>query len=196
MRIISGSVRGRKLAEFAGSGIRPTSDRVREAIFSILISRYESLQNMRVLELFAGSGAMSLEALSRGAKSALLVDSSPQATRLINDNIARCKMESQTEVIRQLALPALPLAASKGPFELIFMDPPYNLGHIPAILKQITSLQLLQQNGILLAESAVDEQFELPDTLELIETRRYGSSKVYLICNQTSNDDDDTVRPA
>jgi 16S rRNA (guanine966-N2)-methyltransferase len=75
------------------------------------------------------------------------------------------------------------------------MDPPYNLGHIPPILKQITALQLLQQNGIIFAESAIDEQLELPISLELIETRSYGSSKVHLICNQTSNDDE-TVRPA
>ena len=195
MRIISGSVRGRKLAEFNGSGIRPTSDRAREAIFSILISRYMSLHGMKVLELFAGSGAMSLEALSRGAKNAVLVDSSPQAARLVSDNIARCKMESQAELIRQPALSALPLVASKGPFNLIFMDPPYNLGHIPPILKQIKALQLLQQNGIIFAESAVDEQLELPNSLELIETRNYGSSKVHLICNQTSNDDE-TTRPA
>ena len=113
MRIISGSVRGRKLAEFAGSGIRPTSDRAREAIFSILLSRYEFLQGMHVLELFAGSGAMSLEALSRGAQNALLVDSSPQAAKLISDNISRCKMESRAEFIKQPALAALTLAARK-----------------------------------------------------------------------------------
>ncbi len=195
MRIISGSARGRKLAEFADSGIRPTSDRAREAIFSILISRFGSLQNMRVLELFAGSGAMSLEAISRGAQSALLVDSSPQAAKLLSDNIARCKMASRAELLKQPALAALPLAARKGPFELIFMDPPYNQGLISPILKQIASLQLLQQNGIISAESAVDEQFELPESLELIETRTYGRSKVHLICNRTSNGDQ-TVRPA
>jgi len=190
MRIISGSARGRRLAEFAGSGIRPTSDRAREAIFSILLSRYKSLQNMRVLELFAGSGALSLEALSRGAKSALLVDSSPQAAKLINDNIARCKMEDRAELIRQSALAGLSLASRKGPFELIFMDPPYNQGLVPQTLKQIAALQLLQQNGIICAESATGEQFELPESLELIETRTYGSSKVHLICNRSNTTDE------
>ena len=188
MRIISGSARGRKLAEFGGSGIRPTSDRAREAIFSILISRFGSLQEKQVLELFAGSGAMSLEALSRGAKNAILVDSSPQAARLLNDNIARCKMESCATLIKQPALAALSLASHKGPFDLIFMDPPYNQGHIPQILEQIASLQLLRQNGIIVAESGVDETFELPESLELIETRTYGSSLVHLICNKADKE--------
>jgi len=187
MRIISGSARGRKLAEFSGTGIRPTSDRAREAIFSILISRFGSLQNMRVLELFAGTGAQSLEALSRGAQTAILVDSAPQSARLITDNIARCKMEDCAELIKQSALTALPLAARKGPFDLIFMDPPYNLGIIPQILEQIAALQLLQQNGIICAESATGEQFDLPESLELIETRTYGSSMVHLINNKNSN---------
>ena len=189
MRIISGHARGRKLAEFAGTGIRPTSDRAREAIFSILISRFGSLQNMRILELFAGTGAMSLEALSRGAQSAILIDSSPQAAKLINDNITRCKVENCTELIKQKALVALPLTVSKGPFDLIFLDPPYNQDLIPPILARIASLQLLQQNGIIAAESASNEEFEVPEEFELIDTRTYGSSKVQLIRNHISEND-------
>ncbi len=190
MRIISGSARGRKLAEFAGSGIRPTSARVREAIFSILISRFNSLHNMRVLELFAGSGALSLEALSRGAEAALLVDSGPQAARLISDNISRCKMEARAELIKQPVLAALSLVARKGPFDLIFMDPPYNQGLIQQTLKQIASLQILKQNGIICAESAADESFELPAAMVLIDTRTYASSKIHLICNHPENTDE------
>jgi 16S rRNA (guanine(966)-N(2))-methyltransferase RsmD len=188
MRIISGSARGRKLAEFAGSWIRPTSDRAREAIFSILISRYDSLNDLRVLELFAGTGAMSLEALSRGAQRAILVDSSPQSAKLISDNIARCKMEPFAELINRPVLSALPQTAKKGPYDLIFMDPPYGQGMIPQVLSQIKTLQLLRQNGIICAETASDEQFEIPDSLELIEIRTYGKSKVHLIGNRPTDD--------
>jgi 16S rRNA (guanine(966)-N(2))-methyltransferase RsmD len=189
MRIISGSARGRKLAEFSGSGIRPTSDRVREAIFSILLSRFNSLRDFRVLELCAGSGALSLEALSRGAQSALLVDSSTQAASLIADNIARCKMADRAGFLKQSAEAGLKIAVNKGPFELIFMDPPYNQGLIPQLLTRISALQLLTQNGIICAESASGEQFELPPTLELLETRRYGSSEVHFICNLSQQND-------
>ncbi len=181
MRIISGSARGRKLAEFGGSGIRPTPDRVREAVFSILISRFDSLHNLRVLEVFAGTGAMSLEALSRGAQSALLIDSARQAADLITDNISRCRMEQRTELLKQPARAALQLAAHKGPFDLIFLDPPYKKNMLPETLEQLSTLQLLAQNGIISAESSAGEQFELPTGFERLETRRYGSSDIHLI---------------
>ncbi len=181
MRIISGSQRGRRLAEFDGTGIRPTSDRAREAIFSILLSRFDSLHGLGILELFAGTGAMSLEALSRGARSAILIDSSLESIKLVTDNISRCKMENSTELIKQDVLAALSVVARKGPFDLIFMDPPYNQGLIPLVLEQISTLQLLQHDGIILAESAAKEQIELPDAFELDSTRTYGNSKIHLI---------------
>jgi len=185
MRIISGSARGRKLAEFESTGIRPTPDRVREAVFSILLSRFESLQQFKVLELFAGTGALSLEALSRGALSAVLVDSNPQAARLITDNSIRCKMSERITVIKQSAITAISQVAAKGPFELIFMDPPYNQGLIPPILEQVSALQLLKQNGIICAETEKGEAIILPTGLELIETRSYGRSEVSFIQKKT-----------
>ncbi len=188
MRIISGSARGRRLAEFTGSGIRPTPDRVREAVFSILISRLDSLHQRRVLEICAGTGAMSLEALSRGANATVLIDSSPQAAKLIRDNISRCKMEQRATLISQSAQSALPLLAREKPFDLIFMDPPYNKKMIPQILEQLATLQLLAQNGIICAESSRGEQFELPSCFERIETRHYGNSEIHLIGHQCSED--------
>ncbi len=183
MRIISGSARGRKLAEFAGSGIRPTPDRVREALFSILSSRLGSFQGLKTLEFFAGSGAMSLEALSRGTSSALLVDSSRQAARLIEENIERCKMAGRAELLRMTADAALPLVARRGPFDLILMDPPYNRDHVPRMLEKIATLQLLAQHGIICAETAAGEVLTPPEGLELLDARRYGSSAVHLLGN-------------
>ncbi|WP_020676261.1 16S rRNA (guanine(966)-N(2))-methyltransferase RsmD [Geopsychrobacter electrodiphilus] len=181
MRIISGSARGRKLAEFSDSGIRPTPDRVREAIFSILLSRFNSLHQFKVLELFAGTGAMSLEALSRGAQSAVLIDNNPQAARLITENSLRCRMTERARLMELPAFNALAQLAGKPPFELIFMDPPYNQGLIPPVLEQIAALHLLAQNGIICAESETGEDPVLPTGLELIETRHYGRAEVHFI---------------
>lgn len=181
MRIISGSARGRKLADFNGTDIRPTPDRVREALFSILASRLGSLAGLKVLELFAGSGAQSLEALSRGAEMAILVDSGHQAAKLIRDNIARCGMQARCEFIPRSASAVLPSVGDKGPFGLIFMDPPYHKNHIGPLLEKILALQLLARNGIICAETAAGEQFPLPQGLELLEKRRYGATEIHLI---------------
>ena len=186
MRIISGSARGRKLAEFTGSGIRPTPDRVREALFSMLTSRLGSLQGLKVLELCAGSGAMSLEALSRGAAFACLVDSSRQAAQLIKENLTRCRMQQQARLIQGPVEKVLGGSQINGSFDLIFMDPPYNQGLVPVFLQQIDSLNLLAQNGIISAETEAKEQFELPDAFALLESRRYGSSAVHFIVHQNS----------
>jgi 16S rRNA (guanine966-N2)-methyltransferase len=97
MRIISGTIRGRQLASFSGKEIRPTPDRVREALFSMLTSRLGSFNQLKVLELFCGSGAQSLEALSRGADSAVMVDSGRDALTTASENIKRCKFEDKTK---------------------------------------------------------------------------------------------------
>ena len=180
MRIISGTARGRQLANFSATNIRPTPDRVREALFSILVSRLGSLNGLKVLELFAGSGAQSLEALSRGAKSAVLVDSSPQAIKLINENVKRCRFESQVRVLRQDVKTALQALKGESPFDLILLDPPYNQEHIPQSLEMIESLQLLSEDGIICAESAANEVLCDCGMLALTESRKYGTSTIHL----------------
>lgn len=189
MRIISGSARGRKLADFTGLSIRPTSDRVREAVFSLLTSRLGTLNNLRVLELFAGSGALSLEALSRGAQQAILVDSGSQAVALIQDNIARCHLREKARVVRQPAESVLPLLQKDAPFDLIFMDPPYRQGLISGLLQQIATLQLLAQNGIIVAETAAKEDFDVPPSLIRHDIRRYGSTQIHLIIHAPETGD-------
>jgi len=186
MRIISGSARGRKLADFAGRDIRPTPDRVREAVFSMLTSHLGTLCKLRVLELFAGSGALSLEALSRGAQQAILVDSGPQAAALMLDNITRCQLQDKARILRQPAQDALPLLEKDAPFDLIFMDPPYQQGLIPPLLQQIATLQLLSQHGIIVAETAAKEDIDLPTSLNCYEKRRYGSTQIHLITHASA----------
>lgn len=181
MRIISGKARGRKLAEFTGKVIRPTPDRVREALFSLLFSQLGSFADLKVLELFAGSGALSLEAISRHAQSAILVDADSAAVKLIEENVKRCKFESQTRIIRQDARQALSSLPAAGPFDLIFMDPPYNKGLLPQVISEIDRLNLLSEDGIICAETDSDEVVSGSDTLECYDSRRYGSTSIHLL---------------
>lgn len=180
MRIISGTARGRQLAAFSGTGIRPTPDRVREALFSILNSRLGSFHGIKVLELFAGSGAQSLEAVSRGAESAIVVDSCPQSIKLIEENTKRCKFETKVRILKQDAASALPRLIIEAPFDLILLDPPYNRELIPHVLGVIESLQLLSEDGIICAESGSNESVTDCGILQLNESRKYGSSTIHL----------------
>jgi len=189
MRIISGKARGRKLMEFSGQGIRPTPDRVREALFSLLTSRLGSFSSLQILELFAGSGALSLEAISRGAECAKLVDSSSQAIKVIEENTSRCRCESQVLAVQAEVLHFLSKLKSNIPFDLIFLDPPYRQGFIPKVLEKIDSLQLLADDGIICAESASDESISATAGLQLLESRRYGSTTIHLfgLCDRDAH---------
>lgn len=180
MRIISGSARGKRLATFAGQAIRPTSDRVREAIFSILFSRLGAFEGKTVLDLFAGTGAMALEALSRGAARAVLVDQDPQAARLIAYNLKSCGLEERATLVRGDVLRVLP-RLTEGRFDLIFLDPPYRRGLAAEAIGAIAAQGLLAPDGILCAESESRE--EIPDSagnLVREERRPYGSTAVHL----------------
>lgn len=181
MRIISGSARGKRLAPLSGSDIRPTPDRVREALFSVLGSRFGSLEGVTVLDLFAGSGAMALEALSRGAATAVLVDQGAQAARVIPANIRACAMEMRATFIRADVLKTLPRLAQGPAFDLVFLDPPYGMGLVPPVVAAVAELGLLAPGGLLCAETA--RRDELPEAigpLKRIDLRQYGSTAVHL----------------
>ncbi|MDX2494849.1 MAG: 16S rRNA (guanine(966)-N(2))-methyltransferase RsmD [Desulfuromusa sp.] len=180
MRIISGIARGRQLVTISGKTIRPTPDRVREALFSMLTSRFDSLHGLNVLELFAGSGAQALEALSRGARSATLVDSGSVAAETITENINRCHFESITKFLHQDVLTALPQLTSSAPFELILLDPPYHQNLIPKVIEMIVHLNLLAENGIICAETARDEESNVFAEINLLDCRTYGSTQIHL----------------
>ncbi len=180
MRIISGTARGRKLSTFSGREIRPTPDRVREALFSILLSRLGSLEGKKILDLFAGTGALSLEALSRGARSALLIDGSTRAATLIRTNIAACGFGERASLRRGEVQREIPRLQGET-FDLIFLDPPYGRGLVPETIAAIARLHLLAPGGLICAEAERHEPIpETIATLFLADQRHYGSTSIHV----------------
>lgn len=180
MRIISGSARGTLLASFDGADIRPTSDRVRGAVFSILTSRLGQFRQQRILDIFAGSGAMGLEALSRGAANATFIDQGRQAKQLIETNRTRCHFDKNNRILHQDAQKALPTLSGQQ-FDLIFMDPPYGKELVPKMIELIAQHNLLAQDGIICAEEQRNTALaqHIKD-FEQQDVRHYGATSIYL----------------
>ena len=150
MRVISGMARGRKLKELSGFDIRPTSDMVKESIFNII---QFDVEGRRVLDLFAGTGQLGIEALSRGARSVVFVDSSPDAVKMIKDNIDLCGFSEASTIYRRDALVYLEYCES---FDLIFIDPPYDTKLVDKTLGKIIEFDKLNTNGIIMCELRAD----------------------------------------
>ena len=150
MRVISGSARGRKLRETRGLDIRPTSGMVKEAIFNIV---QFDVEGRRVLDLFAGTGQLGIEALSRGAKSAAFVDLNPDAIKLIRDNIKLCGFADVSSVSTAEALSYL---KRDGSFDLIFVDPPYGSPLAVKTINRIIEFDKINTNGIIICEIRAD----------------------------------------
>ena len=175
MRVIGGNARGRQLKVPKGQALRPTAGRVKESLFDILP---HDLSGAKVLDLFAGTGNLTIEALSRGAVEAILVDSSAQSGKAIRENLRRLNLASRGKLWMMPVTRALPLLARQGEtFDLIFMDPPYERRLIEPALKIIDKETLLRDSGVLIAEHSVREPitFHL-ETLNLTDQRRYGST--------------------
>ncbi len=175
MRIISGNLRGRKLIQVQGNDIRPTSDRVREAIFNIL---GPGVRNARVLDLFAGTGALGLEALSRGAGHGVFVDASLSSCTIIQKNIDLCRMKEKALLIHHdiIALP-FPQALKAAPFDLIFIDPPYGRGHVETTLEKTGFIDLLKPDGIVVAEQSFKESLANPSNgLDIYRQKKYSKT--------------------
>jgi 16S rRNA (guanine966-N2)-methyltransferase len=177
MRIIAGRYKGHRLATLKGSGTRPTRDRVREAVFNILEPKGPFL---RVADLFAGSGAMGLEALSRWGGTALFVDSSRPALECIRENIIRLKLEERVEVQKRDLIRGIDfLKTPARPFDLIFMDPPYGKGWSALILPSLFNPSLLDQKGVLVLEhDAADPVPRQVGSWETGAVRRYGRTRI------------------
>ena len=155
MRVITGSARGIQLKTPEGMTTRPTTDRVKEAMFSII---HFEIPGADVLDLFGGTGQLGIEALSRGAKSAVFVDAGEPACRLIRENLKRTRLEAQARVVRSDYLAYL--ERTKDQFDIILLDPPYAEVFLESAIKKITEIDILRQNGIIVAERPLGK--ELP----------------------------------
>ena len=172
MRVISGKVRGLKLISPPGEDTRPTLDRVKEAVFS-MISPF--LIDAKVLDLFSGSGALGIESLSRGALNAVFVDNSNIAIKCIRSNIEAAKFDNVSTILQKDS--AAFLKENKNSYDIIFLDPPYNKELIAAVLPYCANC--LKDEGIILCETEKNES--LPEDvsgLELVKEYRYGKAKV------------------
>jgi len=180
MRITGGRLRGRRLASFKGLEIRPTSDRVREAIFDLL---GHDLSGERVLDLFAGTGSLGIEAISRGAAWAVFIDHSPKAVELILKNLKLCGVEAQGFVLKKDLLKGLPRSdlLLEQQADLVFLDPPYRKGMIRAVLEELAAHRILASPAIVVGQS---EQREVLTshlrTLKIVKSRTYGNTRITL----------------
>ncbi len=159
MRVIGGSARGRRLAAPRGERVRPTADRVKEALFSILTSLMGNLEGLKVLDIFAGTGNLGIEALSRGCSEAVFVDSHRESAAVIRQNLTQLGFADRSRVVVTKAAAALQLLAEENPFHIIFLDPPYRLGLAEVILEKLAASPLVTRNTIIVAESDAGEEF-------------------------------------
>lgn len=171
MRIISGTKRGKVLFTPKDERIRPTTDRAREALFSIIISKIgDRLYEMSVLDIFSGTGAFGLEAASRGAKDVTFVDID---VKLTEKNTNLCGFKNIDFIKRDARV--LPLA--KKQYDLIFMDAPYNLGLSEPTLQNLIKQGYLAPDALIIVETAKDEELAIPENLKLLDERTYGAAK-------------------
>ena len=172
MRIITGSAKGLKLKTPAGFFTRPTSDRVKESVFNVLNGMINFSETESVLDVFAGTGALGLESLSRGAASAVFIDFA--TADIIAENIRRAKFENVTEILRGDFTKCLrKLSQRELQFDLIFLDPPYKKNLVTSALTLIAELKLLKEDGLVVAEYGVDEILDVK-SFESVRKISYG----------------------
>jgi 16S rRNA (guanine966-N2)-methyltransferase len=181
MRVVGGKLRSRPIAGPKSDAVRPTSDRLREALFNILTHSYgDPVTGARVLDLFAGTGALGIEAISRGADYALFVDEGVEARALLRDNVESLGLGGVTRIFRRDASrlgPAHPL----DPFSLIFLDPPYGKGLAEKSLISARDGGWLMPEALLVVEEAADAGFKTPEGFVELERRRYDDTEFAFI---------------
>ena len=182
MRVISGTARGKKLMSLEGLETRPTLDRVKEALFNII---QFDIRETNILDLFSGSGALAIEALSRGANKATLCDFSRNAIKIINKNLEDTKLKEKSEVLNKDYLEALKtLKNRKEKFNIIFLDPPYKTDYIYKSIENILEYNLLAEEGIIVAETDDEnkiEELKNIEGIEIYDARKYGIVHIIFI---------------
>ena len=179
MRVISGKYKGRNLKGFDINGTRPTMDRVKESVFSMINL---DIKDSIILDLFSGSGSLAIEGLSNGAKSAYLVDNNVIAINTINENINNLSIDNiyviKNDALRQLNM----FINEKKVFDIIFLDPPYNTNYLEDVLKIINAnLNILSDNGIIVCETTKSIDYSAYDKLSIHKEKKYGDKKVIIL---------------
>ena len=182
MRVISGEFRGRRLHTVSSRSVRPATDRVKQSLFDTLTTRLP-LEGADVLDLYAGTGSLGIEALSRGARSATFVDSGPQAIECIKKNISLIRAGSRATVVRMDATRYM--TDRGGQFDLIFADPPYEYSGTGAIPRRVFTQKLLRPGGCLLIEHTKNVIFEDHPSYEKSLTKQFGSTLVSFLVHMT-----------
>jgi len=181
MRIVGGRFKGRALNGPRGEGIRPTSDRLRESLFNILAHSYgDPVPGARAIDLFAGTGALGLEALSRGAAFALLVDDGAQARALIRENVENLGLGGVTRIFRRDAR-RLGEAPPGPAYDLAFLDPPYDRGLAEPALTALARGGWLKPDALVVVEEAVAAMFEPAAGYDILERRDYGETELIVL---------------
>jgi len=176
MRVITGTAKGRHLKELPGMDTRPTTDRVKEGLFNVI---QFDIEGRRILDLFAGTGQLGIECLSRGAAFCDFVDSAPAAMKIVKENVTACRLADKA-AFHQKDFSAF-LNGVHGKYDLIFLDPPYASGNLERALEKITAIDIVSGNGIIVCESPVDHVLpELPGCYVKTGEYRYGKIKATL----------------
>ncbi|MDP4182543.1 MAG: 16S rRNA (guanine(966)-N(2))-methyltransferase RsmD [Bacillota bacterium] len=175
LRVISGDARGHKLKTIKGNTTRPTSDRVKENLFNIIAGYITKAQ---VLDLFAGTGSLGIEALSRGASSAVFVDFSRECASIIKDNLVHTKFLEKSEIINNEVKFAIQKLFDSGKkFDIIFMDPPYNKNFVEETLNYLSNSDIMLDDGIIVAEHDIEDiMIEQIGNLKIFRSQKYGDT--------------------
>ena len=187
MRVITGSARGRRLKELEGMETRPTTDRVKEGLFSAL---QFDIEGRRVLDLFAGTGQLGIECLSRGAASAVFVDRRADAVKLIRENLKTTELTDRAKVVSGDSMEYL--KSLREQFDLIFLDPPYAAGLLEPAISQIAKFDILAPHGIIVPEHPVEKAMPaLAEPYRIQKTYRYGKIALTLYRRSANEQNED-----
>ena len=187
MRVITGSARGRRLKELEGMETRPTTDRVKEGLFSAI--QFE-IEGRRVLDLFAGTGQLGIECLSRGAASAVFVDRRADAVKLIRENLKITELQDRARVVAGDSMEFL--AALKERFDIVLLDPPYAAGLLEPAIAHLTAFDILNPHGIIVAEHPAERSLQPPAApYRVRRAYRYGKIAVTVICRDPDQENEE-----
>jgi len=182
MRIVGGRNKGRALKAPKGQATRPTSDRTRESVFNILTSRLSGgFQDLTVVDLFAGTGALGLEALSRGARQTVLVDNDRAAIKIIEENVRELGEADNVTIFKREATNLGPLPAQVDRAGLVFLDPPYKQSLVEPALISLRDNNWFAEDALCIVETDAKESFEPPEKFAVIDQRKYGKAAIHIL---------------